>query len=415
MALPSDNLISQYLAYTDSSECPKIYSRWAAIVGIGALLGRSTYISRGHFDIYPHIYAMLIGSSGTGKGTSIKLIARLLKQAGYTRFSPNKVKPETFLKLLGGESGKVQSVEDFLWKDMNNACSEMFVAADEFNNFIGVGNLDFISILGELWDCEGTFENPLATKADVVIQNPSISILGGNTQTNFHTAFPPETIGQGFFSRLLLIHATPLGKKDAFPLLVAPEVTANIVAELSRIRGQNYGAITPSVTAQKLLQKIYKQNPTIDDIRFDAYNNRRFTHLLKLCMILHAAQFRSTSVLDEETVIWANTILTVAELGMPKALGEFGRARNSDIAHKVLDYINSVHMLVTIQDIHKQVSQDIERMAQLVEVLQNLSQADKIQIIPGKGFLPKKKIHDYSTDDTLDLSLLTSHETEGLI
>ncbi|MFK5283171.1 hypothetical protein ACI3PL_26730, partial [Lacticaseibacillus paracasei] len=81
----------------------------------------------------------------------------------------------------------------------NKTPAESFIAADEFNNFIGLGNTDFISILGELWDYEGVYDYRLKNSKSVFIPYPTISILGGNTPTGFSQAFPPESIGQGFF------------------------------------------------------------------------------------------------------------------------------------------------------------------------------------------------------------------------
>jgi hypothetical protein len=410
----SGDFISQYLEYTDKTECPVIYSRWSAIVGIGALLGRSTWINHGHFNIYPNIYAMLVGTAGARKSTSIKLIQSLLKNAGYNKFSPNKVKPETFLKILSEEAmPAAESVEDFLWQDVGTSdSSELFITADEFNNFIGVGNLEFMSILGELWDFHGEYKNPLATKKSVYINNPTVSMLAGNTPTNIHTCFPAEALGQGFFSRIIFVYSEPRAVKIPFPEKPAEERTKYFTSKLLELRDRKYGPIKIQKDAVKMLEKIYMRGASIEDTRFDSYNTRRFTHLLKLCIIVFVADMAGATQVEPRHVQYANTILTHAEKFMPKALGEFGRARNSDVGHKVVQLLASSDTPLILKDIWKHVSQDLEKPSALTEILQSLVMADKIQLVPGMGFLARRTVIEEIKDDTVDFELLTKEERE---
>ena len=118
----------------------------------------------------------------------------------------------------------------------------------------------------------------------------------------------------------------------------------------------------------------------------------------------------------EQAVIYANTILSHAEQFMPKALGEFGKAKNSDVSHKVLSVIQAAKGVVTFQQIWAQVHQDLEKLQDLVTIVQNLAEAGKIQSITKTqgggqgGFLPKHKIIEFTDSSTVDFSLLTEEE-----
>ena len=410
----SGDFISQYIEYTDKTECPVVYSRWSAIVGLGALLGRTTWINHGHFNIYPNIYAMLVGTAGARKSTSIKLIQSLLRGAGYHKFSPNKVKAETFLKILADDTaGDSSSAEDFLWKDVSSGeYSELFVTADEFNNFIGVGNLEFMSILGELWDFVGEYKNPLATKKSVYINNPTISILAGNTPTALHLCFPTEALGQGFFSRILFIYSDPRNVRIPFPEKPEEAKTNYFTSKLLDLRDRKFGPIRMTKDAVKMLEHIYIKGSGIEDTRFDSYNTRRFTHLLKICIVVFAADLESPQFIEPKHVRYANTVLTHAEKFMPKALGEFGRARNSDVGHKIVQLLASADRPLILKDIWAHVSQDLDKISVLTELLQGLVMADKIQLVGGLGFISKKAVVDSGNDDTVDFSLLTREERE---
>ena len=159
-------------------------------------------------------------------------------------------------------------------------------------------------------------------------------------------------------------------------------------------------------TAKLLLTHIYNSARPIDDLRFDSYFNRRFTHLLKLCIIVAAGHARKQ--IDERTVIEANTYLSYIESLMPKALGEFGKSRNSDVTHKILSFIEA-HDGVTLKEILKLVSADLEKPSDIGDIIRKLSMADKIQSVAGL-FLPMRRKGIEDTNGMIDLSYLTPEE-----
>ena len=134
------DFFSHYLAYTSETEVPAFFNRWSAIAGIGAYLGRQYYFQHGHFTINPNQYCMLIGSPGTRKSTAIKLMKKLLVDAGYNTIAADKTTKEKFLLDLSGdkgEEGALQTPEELLdsslFNEGSNNDSEIFIMADEFN------------------------------------------------------------------------------------------------------------------------------------------------------------------------------------------------------------------------------------------------------------------------------------------
>jgi len=392
-----------YLEYTSKNEAPTFFHRWSIISCLGAYLGRQTYFHHGFFTLYPNMYTMLIGSPGTKKSSAIKISAALLKQTGYNTFGAKKTRQEKFLMDLAeqrdptidGAEGTGDILSQNLWgvgageSVSEDAVTECFVAADEFNNFIGVGNLDFMSILGELWDYSGIYDYKLKNSKSVHIPNPTISILGGNTPTGFSQAFPTDAIGQGFFSRLLLIYAEPSGVKFTFPPPPDKELERMLVEYLIQIKTTVIGEMTLTQEAEDLVDKIYRQWQGIDDVRFEHYTNRRLTHLLKLCVVVAAASL--TTLIDVDVVVYANTVLTYTEHLMPKALGEFGNARNATVTHKLLTVIEDTKLPITGKELWKHVSHDLEKRDQMMEILGNLQLAEKIQAVDGGGYLPVRR------------------------
>jgi hypothetical protein len=414
-----EDFFTEYIQYCGKTEVPAIFNRWAAIAGLGAFLGRQYHFDHGHFNIYPNVYCMLIGSAGTRKGTAIKLMRKLLEKTGYNKFAAERTSKEKFLLDLAGEGGSdlltpEQLLDQNLFgDDAAKPDCEMFVAIDEFNDFIGNGNIEFISMLGNMWDYNGLYSNRIKTGKSVEINNPTISIIGGNTPTGFSLAFPTDILGQGFFSRLLLIYADRTDRRITFPPPPPPESTARILEQLKRIKQTAIGSARLETGAEKLLDKIYQRNSAIDDVRFESYSNRRFTHLLKLTILCSAA--RSSSRIAETDVIYANTILSAAEHAMPRALGEFGKAKHSDVSHKIIQLAEATHTILTFKEIWKHVSNDLEKMADLGTLLQNLVAAEKLQLVPGnKGFLPRRKILEDIDSSIVDYSLLSPEERASI-
>jgi len=422
--LEDEDFLSLYLKYTAKTECPKFFHRWTSLSILAAWLGKDISLPFGHFKVYPNMYCMFIGLAGTKKSTAIKIGAELLKAAGYKHFAARKTRQEKFLIDMAEQSYKtndteVDILEQNLFGDSSDFYesmppSEMYVPADEINNFIGVGNLDFMSILGELWDYEGIYDYKLKNSTDVFIPYPCINILGGNTHAGFNKLFPPEAIEQGFFSRMLFIYAEPTGIKYTIPPAKDLDLRRLLIIQLHKIKQIVRGTVSITPEAFNLLDRIYKRWVGIDDPRFEAYANRRDGHLLKLCLITMAAKLRTS--IQEEDVIFANTVLTFTEHLMPKALGEFGKARNSEITHKVMQFIDAAMEPVTFHTLWKFIHKDLDKREQLAEILGNLTIADKIQaIIPeGKsipaGYLPLKKIRDDGIKGTVDWNLLTPEE-----
>ena len=364
---------------------------------------------------------MLIGSPGTRKSTAIKSIKRLLQEAGYTTIAADKTTKEKFMLDLNGETDDGQgdqTADRILAKNLwggddsdSKDPAECLIAADEFNDFIGNGNIEFISLLGTLWDYNGTYRNRIKNGKSVSIFEPTISILGGNTPTGFSLAFPIEILGQGFFSRLILIYGEPNGRKITFPPPPDPEKTTNLIRYLAAIRESTQSAARLTLEAKQILEHIYRTWPGVPDVRFESYSNRRFTHLLKLCLIHSAA--RCSSEITTNDVIYANTVLTHTEHLMPRALGEFGKAQSSDVAHKIMQILDSAHMPMGMKDIWKQVQTDLDKFSTMADIIGNLRHADKIQAVKtdrGIEFLPNRKAVTELTDGTVDFSLLTPEE-----
>lgn len=426
----AEDFIERYMQYNWETEPPRIFHRWCAISGVAALLGRGCYLQFGRDRIFPNLYCMIIGDAGTRKSTAIKRMKKIMSEAGYESFSADKTRLEKFLLDLEGATdeeieaaaGKRSSYDAVmaqnLWGNEEfKEPKECYIAADEWNEFAPRGDIDFCTTLGNFWDWDDEnrpFTQRLKNSKSVSIFQPTINILGGNTPDGFTKAFPPEMIGTGFLSRMLLIHGERSGRKYVIPPQPPQELHDAIVREAAFIRSQHIGAVSISEgsEAYKVLETIYHDWEEIDDVRFKSYSNRRFTQLLRLILILIAA--RGAKQICTEDVVRANTYLSAVEAAMPRALGEFGKSKNSDVANKVMEILKSATKPMAVKDIWAHVHSDLEKIQQLGEILQNLQIAEKVQHISGAthGWLPKRVAK--KQQQFVDFSILTEEERVGL-
>ena len=386
--------LDYYLDLVENTESPLLYHRWSFISAIGACLGRSTWLDFGEERIYPNQFVVLIGPAGARKSGAIKIAKSLLNASGYEFFVGDSSSKEKFLadwehgfdKINRGiETGSKMASSDRELEVLfggetilDDRVSEAYIVAGELQDFIGSGNGGFISTLTNLWDNLPKYSDRFKNSKSLYIPNPTISILGGATVTTFADIFSANIIGQGMLSRMILVYGNGQRQKLTIPPPLPAELKQTIQELLLEIRTNIRGCLVLPKDSEDILDYIYKNYVDINDSRLSSYCSRRFTHLLKLCVVIAASELSTT--ITPEMVIYANTILTYTELYMPKALGEFGKSRSSEVSQVVLDAIaNAGDRGVTVSELMEIVSQDIDSIHELGSLVLKLSGAKKVR------------------------------------
>lgn len=425
------DFLDGYLAFTEDSEVPRIFHRWSCITSVSAALGRGIFLRHGNGRVFPNLYCMLIGEPATRKSTAIKLARKFLASAGYDKFAADRTSKEQFLLKLSGaviETAKSAKSASSVYEDVTNinlwgddfdkTPKEVFIAADEFNEFSGVNNVELFTTLGNMWDWDDEsrcFEQEYKTARSVSIFQPTVTILGGNTKENFARAIPPEIIGGGFLSRLLLIHGKRSGRKITFPRSPSEEEFNAIVEILKAIQINNqFGEVTLTEEAKTVFDNIYQNQHELSDIRFRSYVQRRLVHLFKITLVLTAMRFER--IIEPDTVVYANTLLTALERNMPTALGEFGKGKNSDVVTQVLEAINNTSLPISTQKLWASIgARNLDSIRHMTDILMGLQSAGKIQYVKAAavdGWLPSKAASEEPVHVNYDL--LTKEEKDML-
>lgn len=398
-----NDFISAYQSFTRATQVPHLFNAWASVIGISSILAHNVWIRHSFYNVYPNLYIMLIGKPGTGKGTSCAILKEILDHAGFSKFAPNKTTQQKFLVDLeagfefshGGTSRREREINDYFGGEPSigsespagsRLCSDVLILAEEFNNFMGTDNQDFISLLTELWSYNGTYRDRIKTGVSVSIPNPCINLFGGNTNEGFSMAFPSKLLGQGFLARFILVYGSVSeqgGGRTAFPEPPEAGRAQGLGKNLREMAGGVAGEYGFTEGGRLGAEKVFAHYPGPEDGRFEHYRTRRFVQFLKLCLCF-AASSREKQI-SENSVVRANTLLFATEAEMAKALGEFGKSRNSEISNKIMQYLYSAHRPVTIKQIYKLIANDISKYSELTDIMENLTRAEKIQLIAGAG------------------------------
>lgn len=399
--------LADYLDNSNGGECSKFTHTWSCVGAVAAALGRNIYLPFGQGYIYPNLYIMLVGEPASKKSAGIKLAKKLLAESGYTTFVADSASREKFLselaKIPDGDSKNIHLENLKLEEDRTPA--ECFMAIDEFRTFMGVNNEAFISLLTDFWDRDADYFYKIKTGTSFKIVLPTINLLGGTTAGSYHAMFPPAIAGQGFSSRLLLIHSTWNGTKIAFPPLPDYNKRNKVVNNFAALSSLQ-GVITLSEECRNIITEIYMADGGVRDGRFNTYNSRRQMQLFKLCII--SCAMRGTLIMSKEDIVFAHTLLTYTESLMPKVLGEYGASKYSEVAQKIIDLLNkSLPKPMTIANLLREVSKDLDNGAKdLLTIMTSLIAQGKVSNISGGGYLPINAIQDMSKIIYTDTSIL---------
>ena len=393
------DVLDEYLKFTKDTEPPTNFHRWAFISGVAAKLERNVWFQHGPATIHPNMYVMLVGVPGTRKSTAINRVSTLLRLSGFNHFAYNKSSKQKFLEdwSCGFDCQDAAGTFD-INKALDTALGNMsspakafvqpaYVCADEFIDFIGTGNFDFISLLTKLWDSHDFYDERFKNSKSSKVTNPTLSILGGITQTNMQLSLPAEVIGHGFLSRFILVYGEQSSRKITWPRVPKPEESEMLAASLNRIASL-YGELNFTPAAMDMVDDIYQNWDPLDDVRLQYYCGRRLTHLIKLLIVLAALD--ETLIATTDHVVEANTILSYTELGMEKALGEFGKSHHSAAMSKILAALEMHGRPLALEELFPIVASDLNRFSDMHTIMTNLMQSGKIQCV-NKLFIPKKR------------------------
>lgn len=363
----NNSYLKTYLAMVENTESPRLYHVWSALFGVSAALGRRTWLPFGSSQIYPNMYVFLVGNPATRKSTAMKEVKRQLKASTGIRFAPGDTggaRQGLVLAMEGkkDEEAEIQAAIDAagglsldalagvsLETSFDKVASidrhVLAVTHSEISQFLGAKSSQMTDFLTLMWDGEDEYDYKTSGGSNIHLDHPMLNILGCATPATLVESLPAQSGARGFLSRVILVYGEKKHKRIPRPIGMPEELIADVREKYSKIFYDMSGPFTESEEALDYSVTLYDRPLGINDSRFIYYAERRYTHFLKLGMVLAAA--RGSMVIEKDDYVEADYILKLTELGMPNALGEFGMSPIAAAKQTIVEFIRNCEEPVT--------------------------------------------------------------------
>ena len=365
-----------FLQATQESEPPTIYRKWVAISTIVATLERKCWLVM-EAEIFANMYIILVGPAACRKGTAMAPGKEILKRIGEN-LCAESITMEALVRRLK-KSLKIAVCED----ETQITHNSLTIYSSELAVFLGEYKRSprFLSYLANWYDCEENWAYETKTQGDEIIDAVWVNIIGATTPDLLKDAIPIQAVGGGLSSRIIYVYAMKKEKTIAWPL--KPDMSALVTdAEMMHTL---QGEFAPSQEWRSLYTNWYDNlydNPPFEDYKFDAYMERRQTHLRKLSMAFCASR-SDDMILEKEDFDRALSLLVETERAMKWAFSGMGQVERIEFLPRLKATILS-HGSITRDELITIFHQDLPTDV-LMDFLKTLVIMKEVTIEGGRG------------------------------
>ncbi len=305
--------LTAYFDYSYDDFCPEEFHRWTGLSVLAAAVERKVWIRQHleHASImhYPNIYVLLVSHPGVGKSTAMDRGVDLLEEMKEAvdpdfKIIPNQVTEAALLDLMK-ISKEVQLGNSFLQHSSGYFYASE-ASASALQNLYG----DFNATITSLYDCPKWFRKKLKGEKDATeIQNVCFNLLAGSTFNYLKRLVNEDSVEGGLASRFIYVIS-----KDRKIRTSQWRTEANsqskesldfrkaLLDDLSHIHSLK-GWMTPTPGFIKCWEEAQPEFDRyligLDSNRLESLNARRFTNLMKVCMLVSLSESDDLQLKEE--------------------------------------------------------------------------------------------------------------------
>lgn len=365
--------LESYLIYVDNSEPPYTFKLWTGISVIASCMRRKCVLKWGSLTFYPNMYIVLVGPSGSRKGTAMGPGADLLSDIGIKVAAESITREALIRELKQSNDTQVDASTGTM-----HLHSSLTIFSEELTVFLGYNNQALMADLCNWYDCRKSWTYRTKNMGSDEILGVWVNLMGATTPELLQTTLPRDAIGGGLTSRIIFVYEPKKGKISPFPSFPA-ELRDSLLLDLEKIAMLS-GEFTVSEDFIDEWINWYsaldRTGTPFEDYRFAGYFERRPTHMLKLCMILSASRGDSRQITLDDFER-AKQILFLTEQKMPYTFSGVGSNKVSDITHRIMVYI-SLSRTITFSRLLTIFYQDIDKwgLEKIVDTLLEMKYID---------------------------------------
>jgi hypothetical protein len=314
---------------------------------LAGALQRKVHLIWGFEKIHPNLFVVLVGPSGkTRKGVALGIAKDMLCSVGGIAVAPEATTREAVISAMKRAITNYQDPSDARIKFH---CS-LTAFSEELSVFLGQNDIKFLANLTDWYDSKDNWAYETIGRGRDSLQGVCFNLLGATAPDWIQSMLPQEAVGGGFTARIIFVVEDRKGKTVPKHTLTEDEhaLAAALARDLERVN-QIAGAFKFSPEGEKAYTDWYSEQDAllakgrspIEDPRFDAYCERRSTHLRKVMMLMSVSR-GDELILTQNDFDRALKILQSTELKMHRTFGGLGQAKYSDMTEKVMGYIQAL-------------------------------------------------------------------------
>jgi len=325
--------LTSWFEYLDNTEPPHQYKLWVGLSVIASALQRKCRIEMGHLVVYPNLYTVLIGPSGTRKGTAMEAGRWFLAKKGIPIAADAATK-----EALSRQMAEISENENILVTEQGANHASMTIYSNEFTVLIGYNNTGMMDWLNDWYDCRDPWIYKTKQQGTDSIDAVWVNLIAATTPEIFRSAMPPELIGSGLSARTIFIYEEKKSKLVPIPFMTKKELALKQILyhdfEIMCSMNGKFKYQQDFIEAYVDLRVSDDINKRFEDPRMEGYLNRRPVHLLKLSMIIAASESEDM-IISAKRLYRANEILEKAEKNMPLVFSGFGKSALADVMDRI--------------------------------------------------------------------------------
>lgn len=280
-SIPPTGFIRDFIAITEkATDTPRPFLLASSLVTLATVLSDRVCVRWEARKLKPSVWVVLIGPSGSRKGTATDLPRLLVERTDETLLLPQVASEEGFTKALAGKDGS-PAAGLVTWQEFSRmlrkwSSKSSWEISQEF--------------LIDVYDGK-SFKKKLVSQ-EFAIHEPCVCVLAGTTPGMFAKYFGLEDLEGGFFGRLYIIWVPKRERYLPIPEPIREDGELNRLTEFlghlrhdENFQGElDYGGIRDDFIAWA------KEKQAHADPLIPAFTSRIETHCIKLAMLYEASK-----------------------------------------------------------------------------------------------------------------------------
>lgn len=336
--------MDSFVALTDERPSPEIFRKWAAITTLSGALEKRVWTLTKAGPQYANLYTMLVAPPGIGKSQAINPAEGLLKATKKFQIAPNSVTAASYIDALQRAHRTVLKPNNTGMLDYHH----IFVFAAELGVFINAHDLNFLSIINELFDHKASYreERRHSLKDPIDIPNPMTTLLVGSQPGFLATLLPEAAWTMGWTSRLLMVYSSSMPDVPLFGEYKNTDAEQKrLVAKLDEC-ADYYGEMKWDAKAIHEMESWRKNKwgPVPDHPKLANYIPRRGTiFAVKLAMVAAMSRGEELAIRLQDVERARGWLLEIEAL-MPQIFRDMIMKSDDQVIEETFQYIFSIYV-----------------------------------------------------------------------